>query len=95
MRIEINVILFFPDKPMKEIKGFLSVPETADEDCIMDSMGYFVEDITQEYMEDFSSGVANMVVGDDELFHISFANPQKEDDKRLCNIIFPDEMTVH
>ena len=47
------------------------------------------------YMEDFSSGVANMVVGDDELFHISFANPQKEDDKRLCNIIFPDEMTVH
>tara|TARA_R110000796_G_scaffold229548_2_gene346925 strand:+ start:790 stop:1077 length:288 start_codon:yes stop_codon:yes gene_type:complete len=95
MRIEISVILFFPDKPMKEIKSFLSVLETADEDDIMDEMGSFIDDITQEYMEEFSTGVANMVVGDDELFHISFANPNKEDDKKLCNIIFPDEMTVH
>ena len=95
MRIEINLVLFFPDKPMKEINGFLSVKETADDDDIMDEMGLFIEEATKDYMGEFSTGVANMLIGEDELFHISFSNPQRDEDKRLCNRIFPDDMTVH
>jgi len=49
-------------------------------------------------MEDFTTGVANLVLHGDELYQVSFANPKKQEGaegKGLCNIIIPDEITIH
>jgi len=98
MRVEIDVILFFPDRPMKKINGFLKVDDGCDDDDVMDEMADFIERVTKEYMEDFTTGVANLVLHGDELYQVSFANPKKQEGaegKGLCNIIIPDEITIH
>ena len=97
MRVEINLVLFFPKGTSpKKIDGFLSVSELADDDEVMEAMGEFVEIVTEEYMDTFTSGVAQMVVGADELYHISFANPNMENEgAALCNMIIPEDISVH
>lgn len=98
MRVEISLVLFFPEKPMKKIEGFLSLHDDADDDDILDEMACFIEDATTDYMDEFSTGMANLLVREDELFQVSFANPKKQgskEGKNLCNIIVPDEITIH
>lgn len=98
MRVEIDVVLFFPDKPMKKINGFLNVSDAADDDDVLDEMASFIEKVTEEHMTEFTTGVANLILREDELFQVSFANPKKEpgtEGKSLCNIIIPDEIVVH
>lgn len=97
MRFEIEVVLFFPEKPMKRISGFLNVSSQDTEDDIMESMIDFISIVSEEYEDEFSTGMANVMVEDDEMFHLSFSNPNnsKVDGKELCNIIMPDEMTIH
>ena len=96
MRVEINLLLFFPNKSSKKIDGFLSVSDAADDEEVMEAMGEFIEDVTEEYMETFTSGVAQMMVGSDELYHISFANPNLEGEgANLCNVILPEDISVH
>lgn len=97
MRVEIDVILFFPDKPMKKINGFLKVSDAADDDDVLDEMASFIEKVTEEHMTEFTTGVANLILRDDELFQVSFANPKKQEGaegKNLCNIIIPDEIIL-
>ena len=63
MRMEINLILFFQKGTgPKKIDGFLSVSEAADDDEVMEAMAEFIEGATEEYMDTFTSGVAQMVV---------------------------------
>lgn len=98
MRVEIDLVLFFADKPMKKINGFLTVSDASDDDDVLDEMAEFIQKVTEEHMEEFTTGVANLILRDDELFQVSFANPKKEpgaEGKGLCNIIIPDEITVH
>lgn len=97
MRVEINLVLFFnKTSEPKKIDGFLSVSEAADEDDIMESMAEFIEDATEEYMDTFTSGVAQMVVGAEELYHISFANPKTNSEgASLCNVIIPEDISIH
>lgn len=97
MRVEINLILFFTKGTSpKKIDGFLSVSEAADDDEVMEAMGEFIEGATEEYMETFTTGVAQMVVGADELYHISFQNPRVEGEgASLCNVIIPEDISVH
>lgn len=96
MRVEINLMLFFPNKSSKKIDGFLSVSDTADDDEVMEAMGEFIEDATEQYMDTFLSGVAQMMVGSDELYHITFANPTIEGEGiNLCNVILPEDITIH
>jgi len=42
MRVEIDVILFFPDRPMKKINGFLKVDDGCDDDDVMDELADFI-----------------------------------------------------
>lgn len=97
MRVEINLVLFFPKgKEPKKIDGFLSVSEAADDDEVMEAMGEFIELVTEEHMETFTSGVAQLMVGADELYHISFQNPRVEGEgASLCNVIIPEDISVH
>jgi|TARA_R100001463_G_scaffold31814_1_gene71586 hypothetical protein len=98
VRVEIDVVLFFSNKPMKKINGFLKVSDGADDDDVLDEMAGFIEKITEEYMTEFTTGVANLILRGDELFQVSFANPKKQpgtEGKNLCNIIIPDEIIVH
>ena len=96
MRVEINLLIFFGDKRRKKVDGFLSVSEGADDQEVMDAMGEFIEGATEEYMETFTSGVAQMVVGNDELYHVSFQNPHMNlEGTSECNIIVPEKITVH
>ena len=96
MRVEINLLIFFGDKRRKKVDGYLSVSEGADDQEVMDAMGEFIEGATEEYMETFTSGVAQMVVGNDELYHVSFQNPNMDlEGASECNIIVPEKITVH
>ncbi len=98
MRVEIDLVLFFADKTMKKINGFLTVSDAADDDDVLDEMAGFIERATEEHMAEFTTGVANLILREDELFQVSFANPKKEpgtEGKNLCNIIIPDEIIVH
>lgn len=96
MRVEINLLIFFENKQHKKVDGYLSVSEGADDEEVMDAMGEFIEGATEEYMETFTSGVAQMVVGSDELYHVSFQNPHMDTEGTFeCNIIVPEKITVH
>jgi hypothetical protein len=97
MRLEVEVVLFFPEKPMKRINGFLNVSQDDTEDEIMENMVDFISIVSEEYENEFSTGIANVMIDEDEMFHLSFSNPKnaKMDGKELCNIIMPDEMTIH
>lgn len=97
MRVEIDVILFFPNDPMKKINGFLNVSADADEDDILEEMAEFINNVTEDYMEKFSTGMANLLVGDDEYYQVSFANPNNigDEGRDICNMIIPDNLTVH
>ena len=97
MRVEIDVILFFPKDPMKKISGFLNVGEAADEDDILEEMANFINIVTEDYIEEFSTGMANLIVGDDEYYQVSFANPNNKsvEGREICNMIIPESLTLH
>ena len=99
MRVEINLVLFFPNKEHKKIDAFLNVTEGADDKEVMDAMGDFIEGATEKYLETFTSGVAQMMVGSNELYHVSFQNPHKDlkdlEGAPICNIIVPENITIH
>lgn len=95
MRVEINLTLFFDGKKEEQIDGFLSVSDAADEDELMNAMGCFIEDAAGKHSFGFTSGLAHMTVGDD-IYHITFKNPEVQiEGTELCNIIIPDEITIH
>ena len=96
MRVEINLTLFFEDEKSESIDGFLSVTEGADDDEILDAMAVFIEDSANKHSFGFTSGVACMLVGEDEVYHVTFQNPELQvEGTELCNIIIPDGITVH
>ncbi len=96
MRVEINLTLFFEDEKSESIDGFLSVAEGADDDEILDAMAVFIEDSASKHSFGFTSGVACMFVGEDEVYHVTFQNPELQvEGTELCNIIIPDGITVH
>jgi hypothetical protein len=95
MRVEINLTLFFEGKREEQVDGFLSVSDAADENELMDAMGYFIEDAANKHSFSFTSGLAYMTVGDD-IYHITFKNPEVQiEGTELCNIIIPDDITIH
>lgn len=96
MRLEVEVIFFFPEKPMKKINAFLNVNASDSEDDIMDSMVELLSDLAGEN-EEFSTGIASVMLDDEEMLHLSFTHPDEVDieGRNECNIIIPDEMTVH
>ena len=95
MRIEINLTLFFESKEKQQIDGFLNVSEAADDDEILDAMGCFIEDAAEKHSFGLTSGLAYMSVGED-VYHVTFKNPEVQiEGTDLCNIIIPDETTIH
>lgn len=97
MRIEINVILFAndEDESLKKIDGFLNVPLGASHEQIIDEMSDFIEQTVENYLDKYSSGVAQMLVNGDKLFHVSFKKDETESGDKLCNIMFPNQLTMH
>lgn len=96
MRLEVEVIFFFPEKPMKKVNAFLNVRESDTEDDIMDSMVELLSELAEEN-EEFSTGVASVMIDEDEMLHLSFTHPEEIniEGRSECNIIIPDEMTIH
>ena len=96
MRIEINLTLFFEDNRSENIDGFLTVNEGAEDEEILDAMGIFIEDAADKHKFNFTSGMAYMLVNEDEVYHVTFQNPELQvEGTELCNIIIPDGATVH
>ena len=67
MRAEINMVLLFPDKTTKEIKGFFKVDAYAEEEDVVEYMADFIEEHTRDYIDDFNTGIAEVFI-DDEVF---------------------------
>ena len=96
MRVEINLTLFFEDNRSESIDGFLNVSEGAEDEEILDAMGTFVENAANKHKFSFTSGMAYMLVNEDEVYHVTFQNPELQvEGTELCNIIIPDGITVH
>ena len=96
MRVEINLTLFFKDKSSQNIDGFLTVSEAAEDEEILDAMGDFIEGAANKHKFNFTSGMAYMLVNEDEVYHVTFQNPELQlEGTALFNIIIPDGETVH
>ena len=95
MRAEINMVLLFPDKTTKEIKGFFKVDAYAEEEDVVEYMADFIEEHTRDYIDDFNTGIAEVFI-DDEVYHLAFANPTKtESNIDACHLVVPETISVH
>lgn len=95
MRAEINMILLFPDKTTKEVKGFFKVDSYAEEEDVIECMADFIEENTREYIDDFNTGIAEVFI-DDEVYHLAFANPTKiEGATEACHLVVPETILIH
>ena len=76
MRVEINLVLFMKNKSYKKIDGFLSVADSrGDNEELMAAMCEFIDDVTEDYMDAFTSGLAQIVTGRNNVHYVSFKNP--------------------
>ncbi len=96
MRVEINLTLFFKDKGSESIDGFITISEMAEDEEILDAMGVFIEDAAHKHKFNFTSGMAYMLINEEEIYQVTFQNPEMQmEGTELCNIIIPDGVTVH
>jgi|TARA_R100001460_G_scaffold99345_1_gene142560 hypothetical protein len=97
LRVEINLLIFFANRERKTVGGFLSVREGASEDEIMEAMEDFIETAIEDHMNTFTHGLADVVVGSDDLYQMGFSNKNPNllvKDKEQCNVVIPDTMIV-
>ena len=96
MRVEINLVLFMKNKSYKKIDGFLSVTDSrGDNEELMDAMCDFIDDVTEDYMDAFTSGLAQIVTGRNNVHYVSFKNPNiKSKDAKQWNLIIPESTMV-
>ena len=92
MRGEINVVMFFADKEVKNIKAFIKLNENFGDEDIIDEMSNFIDSVIKQHRDEFRMGIATLMVGGDELFQLSFSNKRG---RSLWNLTIPDETTVH
>jgi len=97
LRVEINLLIFFANQKRKTVGGFLSVREGASESEIMEAMGDFIEIAIEDHMDTFTHGLADVVVGSDDLYQMGFSNKNPNllvRDNEQCNVVIPDTMIV-
>lgn len=97
MRVEINLLIFFANQERKTVGGFLSVREGASGDEIMEAMEDFIEIAIEDHMNTFTHGLADVVVGNDDLYQMGFSNKNPNllmGDNEQCNVVIPDTMIV-
>jgi hypothetical protein len=96
MRVEINLVLFMKNKSYKKIDGFLSVADSREDNKeLMDAMCDFIDDVTEDYMDAFTSGLAQIVTGRNNVHYVSFKNPNlKSKDAKQWNLIIPESTMV-
>lgn len=97
MRVEINLLIFFANQERKTVGGFLSVREGASEDDILEAMEDFIETAIEDHMNTFTHGLADVVVGNNDLYQMGFSNKNPNllmGDNEQCNVVIPDTMIV-
>ena len=84
------------NKSYKKIDGFLSVGDSnGDNEKLMDAMCDFIDDVTEDYMDVFASGLAQIVTGRNNVHYVSFKNPNiASKDIKQWNLIIPESTMV-